>query len=446
MSDPLAPPPAGRDPDPPAPPVAESGGAESPWQLLSTNRVFARLWLAQVLSMAGDWLCFVALLGLLLELTGSGLTISLLLLCTTLPSLLVAPLAGVAADRLDRRRLMIAADLVRMAGVLGFLWIRGPEQVWLAYALTTCNALAAGFFAPAAAAALPNLVSARQLTAANALAGATAGVMTALAAWLGGWVSANLGRPLAFSLDGLSFLVSALAILSVGQPFSEGPRRGESQRRAGLAADLREAGSYAWSHRPVLALLLLKAGAGVGGGLLALLSVMPVQVMKAGDFGVGVLYASRGLGSMAGAVVASLWAGARPQARAALAALGLVASGLACLAFGRAQGLEWGAVLVFSAFLGSGLQWVLSAALLQRSVEDALLGRVLALDNAAMTLAASVSTLLCGWGLAVLAPGTVASLVGSAILLVALGWLAVYGLARPLRFDPPVQRDNRSCT
>jgi len=209
------------------------------------------------------------------------------------------------------------------------------------------------------------------------------------------------------------------------------------------ARDLREACSYAWASRPVLALILLKMAAGLGGGILVLLSVMPVQVLGAGDFGVGVLYASRGLGTLAGAALASMLAGVGKSRRAFLAAWGLAFSGLFCLAFGRAESLNLAAFFVFGAFLGSGLQWVFSAALLQRVVEDRLLGRVLALDNASMTLTASVSTMLCGWGLVAWGPRPMADLVGLAVLAACLVWLGVHAWWRPLDFDSPPQRASR---
>ncbi|NMA26237.1 MAG: MFS transporter, partial [Burkholderiales bacterium] len=111
-----------------------------------------------------------------------------------------------------------------------------------------------------------------------------------------------------------------------------------------------------------------------------------------------------------------------------------------CLAFGRAETLYQAAFFVFGAFLGSGLQWVFSAALLQKAVEDQLLGRVLALDNASMTLTASVSTLLCGWGLVAWGPRIVADLVGITVLVACLAWLGVHAWWRPLDFDSRPQR------
>lgn len=415
--------------------------ADSPWQLLARNPVFTRLWLSQVLSAAGDWLSFVALLALVLELSGSGMSVAWLLLCTSVPSLLVAPFAGVVADRLDRRRVLVAADMVRVAGALGLLLIRAPEDVWIAYVLTALNVVASGFFAPTAAAALPNLVTPRQLTAANALAGATSGVMMAVGAWLGGLVASHLGRPAAFSLDALTFLVSALVLLSVRRPFSAAPPAAPEPGTSALvdalrrtAGDLREACSYALARPPVLAVLLLKTGAGLAGGLLALLSVLPMQVFRAGDFGVGLLYAMRGLGSIAGAVLAQGLANRPARTQALSAALGLLASGVLAWAVGAAGSLPLAAAAVFGAFLGAGLQWVFSSALLQRTVEDRLLGRIFALDNAGMTLTASISTLLCGWGIEALGPRPVAFLVGAAVILFSLAWLVAYAWLQPLRF------------
>src|SRR5258706_6169351 len=80
-------------------------------ELLRRNRNFRRLWLGQVVSQLGDWLDYIALVALLLQLTGSGTVVAGMLVARFLPSFVVGPLAGVVVDRLDRRRVMVAADL-----------------------------------------------------------------------------------------------------------------------------------------------------------------------------------------------------------------------------------------------------------------------------------------------------------------------------------------------
>lgn len=413
--------------------------AASPWQLISTNRVFARLWLGQLISAAGDWISFVALLALLLDLTASGMSVSLLLIARTVPTFLVTPLAGVVADRCDRRRVLIAADLLRMTCTLGFLLIGGPGDVWLAYALSAANGIAGSFFDPAAAAAIPSLVAPRQLVAANAIGGATSGVMLAVGAAAGGLVAAHFGRPAAFTVDALSFLVSALAIASVRQPFSADPLPAHPSgavaawRRA--VDDAVEAWRYALRHRAVLAVVLIKTVGGLGGGVLALLSVIPMQVLHAGDLGVGVMYATRGLGTIVGALLLPRLLPERPLARAVAAAGGLVASGVFCVAFSASPTLRGAAFFVFMAFLGASLQWVFPAALLQQFVEDRYLGRVFALDMAALMVTGTLSTALCGWGIARFGPAAVGMIAGVCLAACGLAWIIWFAGVRPVRFD-----------
>src|ERR1700693_6311631 len=101
--------------------------------LLRGNPAFTRLFTAQLISFAGDWFATVALLGLALQLTGSPAIASLLLVMQTGAFALSTPLAGVLADRYDRRRLMVAADLARVPAALAFLLARDPGTLWIAF-------------------------------------------------------------------------------------------------------------------------------------------------------------------------------------------------------------------------------------------------------------------------------------------------------------------------
>src|SRR4030042_6645905 len=98
---------------------------------------------------------------------------------------LVSPLAGVVADRYNRKRILILADLARMCIVLGFLFVRTPDQVWLLYSLTALQLAFSGFFYPARNAMLPDVVSRADIGSANALSSATWSVMLALGAAMG---------------------------------------------------------------------------------------------------------------------------------------------------------------------------------------------------------------------------------------------------------------------
>src|SRR2546430_5300294 len=120
----------------------ESQAASTPepigyWALLRDNPRYRRLWLGLVVSMAGDWFRTIALYHLVLHLTGaSGLALSGVVLAQTLALFLMSPVAGVVADRLSRKAIMIGADLARAGLALGFLLVTAAERVWLAYVLT----------------------------------------------------------------------------------------------------------------------------------------------------------------------------------------------------------------------------------------------------------------------------------------------------------------------
>ncbi len=199
--------------------------ASSYLSLLRGNPAFARLYGAQLASFAGDWFATVALLGLALELTGSATLASMVLVLQTGGFAAAAPLAGILADRLDRRRLLVAVDLARVPVALAFLLARDPETLWIAFVAVAMLAVGAALFEPTSSASLPNLVAPKDLPAANVLIGSAWGTMLAVGAGLGGLVAATLGRDAAFVINALSFLLSAWLIIGIRRPLQL-PREG----------------------------------------------------------------------------------------------------------------------------------------------------------------------------------------------------------------------------
>src|SRR5256714_11130704 len=105
-------------------------------ELLRGNRSFRMLWLGQVVSQMGDWFDTIAVYTIALTLTGSTRSVALIMVARFLPSVVMGPLSGVVADRFSRRTIMIASDIVRAVVVLGFLFVRRPDQMWLVYLLS----------------------------------------------------------------------------------------------------------------------------------------------------------------------------------------------------------------------------------------------------------------------------------------------------------------------
>src|SRR5258708_2449794 len=146
-------------------------------QVLKQNSRFRRLWIAQLISAGGDWVNSVAVLGLVLPLTQSGLGASLIVVCSTLPTLFLVPIVRPGVDRLYSRSLMIITNVISTGLALIFLLVKDSSMVWLLYVGTILLVVSASFFAPASTASIPNIVSQEELFSANALSGANWGIM-----------------------------------------------------------------------------------------------------------------------------------------------------------------------------------------------------------------------------------------------------------------------------
>ncbi|MDQ3938716.1 MAG: MFS transporter [Chloroflexota bacterium] len=363
--------------------------------LLRENRAFARLYAAQLTSFAGDWFATVALLGLALELTGSAAVASLVLVLQTGGFAAASPLAGILADRVDRRRLVIAADVARVPVALGFLLAREPGTLWIAFACVAMLAAGAAVFEPTSSAALPNLVPSKRLPEANVLIGSAWGTMLAVGAALGGLVAVTLGRDAAFMLNALSFAVSAWLIVGIRRPLRQ-PAGSDDQIPQGALDALRMALRFAHASRLVAAFLLSKATFGVGTGVVALLAVFGSGVFAAGDAGIGILFAARGLGALSGPFIGRAIVGT--QDRGLLLGIGgsLVVVVIAYGVFPLAPTIWLAAMAVFVAHCGAGAQWTLSTLGLQRATPDHLRGRLFSFDYGLVTLVITASTLLAG--------------------------------------------------
>ena len=160
-------------------------------ELLKGNKDFRRLWAGQVISELGTWFSFIAELGLVRMLSGSPLMTTALLVARLLPFLLVAPIAGVFADRRSRKQIMIAADLMRAVIAVAYVFAGLIGSAWM---VVVCSALMASltmFFEAAKNATIPNLVTPRELLTANVLMFSTRFLQYTLGSAIGGLTAAQ---------------------------------------------------------------------------------------------------------------------------------------------------------------------------------------------------------------------------------------------------------------
>ena len=369
-------------------------------ELLRSNRAFRQVWLGQVVSQTGDWFNTIALYTIILQLTGSGRSIGLLLVARFVPSFIFGPLSGVLADRFSRRSIMIYSDLLRALVVLGFLFVRRADQLWIIYVLTVVQLGLSTFFEPAKTAAIPSLVADRELVAANAISSVTWSVMLTLGAAIGGLLTGWFGTNVAFILDSGTYLLSAALIASVKVPKRPKNKRGKFAIGKALGiAETAEGIKYVRRRPRVLALLLVKPAWGLGGGILTLLAVFGERVFPVGGspaVGIGVLFAARGIGTAVGPIVARRIAGEGKLRQQASIGIAFVIGGLFYIAFGY-TGIFVVALLVLGiAHTGGSILWVFSTVLLQREVADQFRGRVFAAELALLTLTLAGSNYLTG--------------------------------------------------
>jgi len=368
--------------------------------LLRRNRSFRQLWLGQVVSQMGDWFDTIALYTIILRLTGSGRDVGLLLVARFVPSFFFGPISGVIADRFSRQRIMIVSDLLRAVVVLGFLFVRRADQLWIIYVLTVFQLGLSTFFEPAKTAAIPSIVEERELVAANAISAVTWSAMLTLGAAMGGFITSLFGTDVAFILDAATYLLSAALIGSIRVP----KRRKRERQKLALGrllgiTETVEGIKYVKDRPRVLALLLVKPAWGLGGGILTLLAVFGERIFPVGKNaagGIGVLFAARGIGTAIGPIVARRMSGEGDKRMQAWIGIAFLIGGIFYAAFGSATSFVFALIVLGIAHCGGSILWVFSTVLLQRSVEDSFRGRVFAAEFASFTLTMAASNYLTG--------------------------------------------------
>ena len=363
--------------------------------LIRQNSNFRWLWCGQLVSLLGDWFNLIASAILIADLTGSGFAIGVLFTIRMLAPFFVAPLAGICADRYNRKHLLIITDIIRVFIVFGFLFIRDENDVWLLYTLTTFLFAVSGFFSPARSAILPDVTTPRELGTANALGAATWSVMLALGAAIGGVTTGLFGSQTAFVIDGLTFVLSAGLLLGIKLPDSS-PAATEHQTRTRLTAF-----RYMRQHPDIFFIAIHKAA------IALLLSsgfqVVQIEIAKdhfvigvGGAISLGLMYCVNGIGSGIGPILARRWTGDRDRPLRISISLGYLIGtlGLAIVAplFGLVEVLIGG----FIRSIGGGIAWVFSTQLLLQRAPNEIRGRIFGTEFALFTLMGGIGTAIIG--------------------------------------------------
>jgi MFS family permease len=373
------------------------------WRLLAVHRDLRFLLSAGLISLGGDWILRVGLAYRVYALTGSTVASALTMASSFLPQLLLGALGGVFADRWDRRRTMIVADLLLAAGLLPLLLVRGAGQVWLVFVVLVWEGMVAQFFTPAEQAVLPTLVPDEALVTANATGGQVQNLARLAGSAVGGMIAAVGGIGAVALADAASFVLSAALVALIRAPSraARGPAASVSigSTIAAVRGELADGLRRSVRHSVVRALTVFILVTATGEGIMSTLFAPFVRhVLHGSSQAYGVVSAVQAIGGIVGGLLAASIGHRVSPAK--LLGWGAVAFGAVDLAIFL---YPLGYVAVWPAALGMivvGLPGALTLAgamtLFQRNTEDLYRGRVFGALNAVEGVAILAGTVGAG--------------------------------------------------
>jgi MFS family permease len=357
--------------------------------LLKSNRNYRYTWCGQVVSEIGDHFNNVAVFSLALANTRSGLVVTGILLSRAIPAMLAGPVAGVILDRLDRKRIMMASDLIRAVVAIGFILAIPRSDTWLLYLLSALLMFASPFFTSGRSAILPTIANKEELHTANSLTQTTQWMTLTIGAFLGGTSIVQFGYKWAFTFNALSFVFSAVCISRLRS--DRGNFRAERpamEKSSALTEDkvvrpwheYTEGLRYMRASPLILGIALLGIGWASGGGAAQILfSLFGELVFNRGPAGIGYLWAAAGVGLLVGGAFAH-WLGKRISFGAYKRTIGIcyVIHGGSYVIFSQMREFQWALVFLAMSRSAIAVSSVLNMSQLLRHVSDEFRGRVFA--------------------------------------------------------------------
>jgi MFS family permease len=395
--------------------------------LLGRNANYRYTWIGQVVSEIGDHFNNIAVFSLVLGATKSGLVVSGVMLSRAIPAMLVGPLAGVVLDRLDRKRVMIASDLVRAVVALGFILTVSRSDTWLVYLLSALLMLASPFFTAGRASILPAITTRDELHTANSLTQTTQWTTLTIGTLLGGVSVAQFGYKLAFAGNALSFLISALCISRLFLP----GRGFRAERRALTETDVVrpwheyiEGLRYIRAHPLIFGIALIGVGWATGGGAAQILfSVFGELVFNRGPEGLGFIWSAAGIGLLCGAAVAyQLGRRIGFEAYKRTIVICYVVHGGAYIAFSQMRSFGWALVFIGLSRAAVGVSSILNMSQLLRHVSDSFRGRVFSTNETMQWSVMMISMALAGIASQTWNPRTIGTIAGALSSTTAIFW------------------------
>ncbi len=391
--------------------------------LLRDNRNYRYTWAGQVVSEVGDHFNNIAVLSLAMTHRNPGLVVTGVFLARAIPMLAAGPIAGVLLDRLDRRRVMIASDLVRAVIAIGFLLCVHQKSEYLLYGLSALLMFASPFFTSGRSSILPAIATPEELHVANTMTQTTSWASLTIGAFLGA-VGTHFGYGIAFSFNSLSFIISALCISRLRH---SGGFRAERKRGAVEKAALqsyRDGLKYIRSTPLIAGIMMVSVGWASGGGAAQILfSLFGEDVFHAGPLGIGIIWGFAGVGLLIGGSI-----GYRLGRRLSFAAykrtiaIVYVIHGAAYILFSQMPTLALACVFIGLSRAAVAVSSVMNFSRLLRHTEDRFRGRVFATMESLTWSTMMISMMAAGAATIKFSPRTIGAVAGAASSMTAIFW------------------------
>lgn len=410
-----------------APAVPESPTESRP--SLMRNRTFLSIWAGHAISVLGDGFNSVAMGLWVLQTTGSASAMATVVSVRVIVGILLGAVAGTVADRVDRRKLMIVMDLLRvgLVGAVAYLVFRSTLNIPVLLMLAGAIAVCGNFFSPAFQASLANIVDKEDLPKASSLLQMTNMLAQVIGPVLGGTVVGLFGGWTALTGDALSFLLSALAILAGGAFAS--PRQTPGEGRS-FWADMKEGLNQIRQQPLVRSIVSLAPVVNFfGNSLMVLIPVIAVKIWLTNSYQFGILNGALPLGFAVGAGLIMALSG-KLKRRGYWMMIAMIAAGL----LSALSALSPSFVIALPFGLGCGVALavvnVLFQITLQAEVPTEVQGRVFGTLGSLVSIASPLSMMAAGFLADVFNPAHIAAFAGLGITVSALGGLLIFPALR----------------
>jgi MFS family permease len=335
------------------------------------NRRFRQLWLAQLVSATGDSLVSIAIAILVYRLTGSALAVGGVLMAKAAPALVFGLFAGVAVDRYDRKRIMIACDLLRGLLVLTIPLLLTFGLPWVYVAVALVSAVGT-FFLPAHSSVVPEIASNEELAAANSMLAISSYAAMAVGFASGGFIAAGASIEWAFYVNALSFFVSAALIAGIAIPKHEASAATSSES---VLRNLRTGVTFLWANDLLRSLIIVAGGITLVAGLHNALQLpFAIQALGASEAVFGLLQAASLVTTVVGAFLMATFANRLREGQWLIIAI--IGVGIAEIFFALSQTIPWAVVFVMISGLLASPYLIAARLVIQRQTTREIRGRV----------------------------------------------------------------------